>query len=178
MGEIKSTLDLVMERTRHLSLSAEEKEAQRREDFAKRLQGLLQQYADEAMTAEALHEGLAALQTELKLRNPEGIAAAVLERIDPDRENLRWLALLEHLAPEACRPLQDLLKTHRRKREQELLAARQGIIDRLADHDDIRGSAVIPNPGKNAACQEKLADLQKATRAKIEVVARNALPSG
>ena len=42
MAEIKSTLDLVMERTRHLSQSTAEKEAQRRGDFEKRLQGLLQ----------------------------------------------------------------------------------------------------------------------------------------
>ena len=30
MGEIKSTLDLVMEKTRHLTLSQEEKDAQKK----------------------------------------------------------------------------------------------------------------------------------------------------
>ena len=41
MGEIKSTLDLVLEKTRHLSQSSEEKQAQTQKDTGNRINGML-----------------------------------------------------------------------------------------------------------------------------------------
>lgn len=54
MTEIKSTLDLVMEKTRHLSFSEQEKKDQHSEEFAKRIKGLIQQYQDQKLKAENL----------------------------------------------------------------------------------------------------------------------------
>lgn len=171
MGEIKSTLDLVMERTRHLSLSEEEKERQRREDFEKRFQGLLQQYADENRSVDHLVERLAALQQEMKLSDPQSTAAIVIGRIDPDRENRPWLALLERLAPEALPSLQDLLETHERQESQCLQKGREAVAARLAEDYGIRGSAVVPNPHKDAAARRELAALRDETRSAIDALA-------
>lgn len=41
MGEIKSTLDLVLERTKHLSQTSEEKQAQTQKDIENRRNGML-----------------------------------------------------------------------------------------------------------------------------------------
>jgi hypothetical protein len=46
MGEIKSTLDLVMEKTKDLTLSSEEKKAQKQKEIENRIKGLLQKYQD------------------------------------------------------------------------------------------------------------------------------------
>ena len=134
MGEIKSTLDLVMERTRHLSLSAGEKEAQQREDFEKRLQGLLQQYADSVLSVEELRERMAALEKETGVADPKTAVAAVLGRIDPDRNDHRWPALLEHLAPDIGRPLDAILAAYRSKRAVLLQTGQAQLQDRLARH--------------------------------------------
>mgnify|MGYP006293323915 CR=1 FL=1 len=171
MGEIKSTLDLVMERTGHLSMSAEEKEAKRREDFLKRLQGLLQQYLDEGQTAERLLEHVAALRKEMDLADDHLPALAVLGRIDPDQKNDRWFELLEHLAPGACNALRDLLEQYRQKRSHHLQAARKAARESLAREQGITGSAVAPNPLKNAACLNALAALRDETRTAIETLA-------
>ena len=170
MGEIKSTLDLVMERTRHLSLSAEEKEEQRREDFEKRLQGLLQQYADEGVALDELRDRMAELQKEAGITNQKMAADAVLRRIDPDRENDRWLALLDDLAPDIGRPLKDILAAHLKDRAALLLAGQEQVRDRLARDHGITGTAVVPNPGQDPAVQENLAALKDATTAKIEAL--------
>ena len=50
MGEIKSTLDLVMERTRNLTLSDEEKQAHKQMAIASRIKGLLQKMLDGMLT--------------------------------------------------------------------------------------------------------------------------------
>lgn len=171
MGEIKSTLDLVMERTRHLSLSAEEKETQRREAFAKRLQGLLQQYADDALSVDEVRERIADLQSEMDISGPEQPAEAVILRVDPDQDNDRWLALLEHLAPDVSRPLGEILEAYEGEQAALLDSGRQLFGDRLAREDGITGSAVVPNPNKDPASRKKLTDLQKETRTKIAALA-------
>ena len=45
MGEIKSTLDIVLEKTRHLSQSSEEKQAQAQKDTENRLEALKENLA-------------------------------------------------------------------------------------------------------------------------------------
>ena len=47
MGEIKSTLDLVLEKTKHLSQSSDEKQAQIRKDVEIRIKGILQKLNQE-----------------------------------------------------------------------------------------------------------------------------------
>ena len=94
MGEIKSTLDLVMERTKHLSLSAEEKAQQQKENFEKRLQGLLQQYADGALSVDAFQKGVSELSSELGVTGHKQLVAAICNRIDPEQDNGAWLELV------------------------------------------------------------------------------------
>jgi hypothetical protein len=58
MGEIKSTIDLVMEKTRHLTLSREEKDAQKKVEVHKRLKGLVQKYQDNLLRKDRLEKEL------------------------------------------------------------------------------------------------------------------------
>ncbi len=170
MSEIKSTLDLVMERTRHLSLSDEEKNKQQREDYEKRLQGLLQQYADGALTVDGLVDKARTLQAEMKIEDHHLLTHAVIRRFDPDRGNDRWLALLENLAPEACAPLKGILENHRRQQADLLQNGQEAFAKELSDRDRIEGSAVVPNPLKNPTCRQDLATLRQATLDQINAV--------
>lgn len=170
MGEIKSTLDLVMERTRHLSLSAEEKDKQQREDYEKRLQGLLQQYADGASTVDGLLDSTRTLQTEMKIEGHHLLTQAVIRRFDPDQDNEPWVALLENLAPEACDPLKDILENHRRQQADLLQKAQEAFAQELSERDGIEGSAMVPNPLKNSTYRQDLATLRQATLDQIDAI--------
>ena len=70
MAEIKSTLDLVMERTKHLTMSSEERVGQQQKDFEKKLQGVLQQYADKVLAIDELMERVTGLQADFKIDDP------------------------------------------------------------------------------------------------------------
>ncbi len=170
MGEIKSTLDLVMERTRHLSMSDEEKADQRRADFEKRLQGLLQQYADGALSVDALRDRIASLQAELAVTDRHGLAAAVVRRIDPDADPRRWLDLLDALEPAVHGPLADALSdyAHRRAERRQAAVARRR--EQLAVAYGIRGEAVVPNPQKDRACRSDLAALRSRMVERLEAI--------
>ena len=167
MGEIKSTLDLVMERTRHLSLSAEEKEEQQREDFAKRLQGFLQQYADGALTTDALWDRMAALEAETGVSDRKLSVAAVIQRIDPGHDNGRWRVLLDRLAPDMGPRLQEILAAYNKDRAALWQTGQEQIRDRLARERAITGSAVVPNPRRDPALQNHLTALGNETTTKI-----------
>ncbi|BBO90976.1 hypothetical protein [Desulfosarcina ovata] len=170
MGEIKSTLDLVMERTRHLSMSAEEKAHQHEEDFSRRLQGLLQQFADGALSVERLQTRISELQTELAVTGRQPVLRAIFGRIDPDGDNQAWLDLLAQLAPALCPSMEAILGDHRQEQatlKQECETAQR---DRLARDHGIRGSAVVPNPLLDATYREHLAGLQARTRQRIDTI--------
>ncbi|GAB6904548.1 conserved hypothetical protein [Desulfosarcina cetonica] len=171
MGEIKSTLDLVMERTKHLSMSAEEKTRQHQEDFSRRLQGLLQQFGDGGLTLKAFDERLDALQTELEIADTGLVLNATLGRIDPDGENGPWLALLGELAPATREPLEKILQSHREARTALVEEARSRQLERLAREKGIGGSAVVPNPNRDADFQQRLEGLCQQIRQRIDALA-------
>jgi hypothetical protein len=171
MGEIKSTLDLVMERTRHLSLSAEEKAEQQREDFEKRLQGLLQRYADGALDTDTLKDRIEALQSETGISDRKLVRGAVLNRIDPDGDNRCWLEFLVRLVPAAGQPLKKMLTVYGESKLTLVRESAARLGDRLDRQRGIRGSAVAPNPEKDPAYREQLDSLRKQTQSRIRALA-------
>lgn len=172
MGEIKSTLDLVMERTRHLSMSAEEKTRQRQADFAKRLQGLLQQYADGAMAVDRLRDRINALQAELSVTDQEPVLTAIMERIDPEKDNQPWLTLLVDLAPAIGGLLDEIFTAFQREKADLWLASIKRLHEALWQQHGIKGSAVVPNPSADTAFIEQLAKLRQQTHARVDDLLR------
>ncbi|MCG6895421.1 MAG: hypothetical protein LJE65_17600 [Desulfobacteraceae bacterium] len=170
MGEIKSTMDLVMERTRHLSMSEEERAQHKKEDFRKRLQGLLQRYEDGSLSVDAVQQRFASLQGELGQSDRRPLIEAVLRRMEPDRDNRHWLELLKTMEPSVCGPLEETLTEHRRRRAERLKAGRQRMRERLARDFGIEGSAVVPNPRRDPECRESLSALGRDTQSRIEAV--------
>jgi hypothetical protein len=167
MGEIKSTLDLVLERTSHLSMTPEEKARQREADFEKRFQGLLQQYADEILALPDLLQRMEKLQTETGSGDAGLALKLACKRVNPDEDNEAWLALLASLAPQSTKPLGDALACYREQKAQLQQNARQKILDGLELDHAIRGSAVLPNPEQDDGCRRDLGTLREKTLAQI-----------
>lgn len=177
MGEIKRTLDLVMERTRHLSLSDEERVRQRQADFRKRLQGLLQQYADGALSVDNLRDRIASLQTELAVTDRRVTVAGIVQRLDPDQDNHRWLDLLDDAAPALRGPLEEILAAYSRGKQACLQKCDRRMREHLASRHGITGSAVAPNPLKDDGCRAERAALRQQFEAQSETAVRQAVPA-
>lgn len=175
MGEIKSTLDLVMERTRHMTLSAEEKDRQTKADFDKRLQGLLLQYAEGALSTEALRARIAQLRETFKVIDRRVVVDALFRQIDPDGGNDRWLALVADIAPAAHDALQQALTTYRERRTGLKQQRAHRVLARLEREHHIRGPAVLPNLDTDQGYRQGLDDLRQEARAAINAAAEHAL---
>ena len=172
MAEIKSTLDLVMERTRHLSLSPEEKQRQQEERFHKKLQGLLQKYADGTMTSEELKADAAAMQEELAVSDGQRVLDAIVDRIDPDADNARWLDLIEAWMPATREPVMAVLTDYAHHRGKVRQDADERWKDHLLNEYNISGSAVMPNGMNDSTGRERLATLKLRARNRIAKICR------
>ena len=94
MGEIKSTLDIVMEKTRHLTLSQEEKAEQERSEVKNRLRGLVQKYNDRKLTMAGVAEKLDLLKEAHNLNARDMLTRMLLKGLALGRRNESDIELL------------------------------------------------------------------------------------
>jgi hypothetical protein len=174
MGEIKSTLELVMERTRHLSLSDEDRACQQEADFDKRLRGLLQQYADGVLTIDTLKDRIGSLRTELDVDGRRGLVAGIVSRIDPDQDNRRWLDLLGVTDPALGHHLEKILFDYSCRKGETLQKKEDQLRERLASQHAIAGPAVVPNTLKDRTCRAALVALRQQALDQLEAVVNQA----
>lgn len=145
MGEIKSTLDLVMERTRHLTLSSEEKAEQKMEEFTKGLNGLLQKFQDHFIKIEEFRKSFASLRETHGVENDDAVLEAVVGRIGLDEDNERMLVLLDAVCGRSGEPLTSVVGEYRSTLAREAERRRQEVERTLMKTRGISGSAVVPN---------------------------------
>jgi hypothetical protein len=79
MGEIKSTLDLVMEKTKHLSLSEEEKLNTKKIDMQNKIRGLINKYEESTLNFTELKKSIDSLQKQYGSDCSRHVAAEVLK---------------------------------------------------------------------------------------------------
>ncbi len=167
MSEIKSTLDLVLEKTKHLSLSEEEKAGQQRETYQQHLKGLLQKYADGLLTSDSFQDQLKTMQEQLNFNDEKLLISQILIHVDPDQDNTHWLDLLDVYRPNLRIPLQEILAVYAQRRETISQSNIQHHMDQLKSERQIHGSAVLPNLFGDREFQEKLTILRQETLTNI-----------
>jgi len=145
MGEIKSTLDLVMEKTRHLTLSKEEKEAQNRIEVNKRLQGLLQKYQDNLLRKENLNKELDNLKIAYNLNVDEMLADLLLNSLKIGRDNTVFLELLNEIFGLNLSGIETIFQNFKATVKSTTKKRVDQIKTDLSVKRFISGSAVVPN---------------------------------
>ena len=145
MAEIKSTLDLVMERTKNLTLSAEEKQAQKQKEIENRIKGLVQKLQDGLLTANQLKIEYDRFKADSDLPDDRLLIREILARLDPAADNQFLLDTLEQCSrfdAAAIRiDINDYRKGYQRAAQERLAQLRED----LAQKHSITGTAVLPN---------------------------------
>lgn len=142
MAEIRSTLDLVMERTRHLSLSADEKKAQSIQSIKQQCRGLVQRYGDKAINAEQFRREATALEQRQSHYRPALLIEAVIEMLDLEGDSTRIGMLAQYLGIDMG-PLQQVGEEYRRVVKSAAALRRDQAQNELHERFDISGSAVV-----------------------------------
>lgn len=145
MGEIKSTLDLVMEKTRHLTLSEEEKRQQKQKELRNRLAGLLQRYRDGKLDAQKMGEELDELLQSGEGPDESNVRDEIMGRIELGSDNGPWLSLLQTRYRIDPSGLQSVEEDYRQAVKVASARRKEDLKKQLQQYRRISGSAVVPN---------------------------------
>ena len=153
-----------MEKTKGLSLSAEEKKELQRQEWLGKARGWIQKYLDGTVEVEDLKSELG------KLGEPEGaegvLKEEILAAVDPEGDNQKRWEVLEALWQIPRAPYIEILEGFQASVAKTGREQAGRLLDRLA-HNKISGTAVIPNLNRDpdwvsfhrqavADCRDKL----------------------
>lgn len=166
MGEIKSTLDLVMEKTKNLNLSNEEKQDQKNKEIESRLRGLLQKFQDQQITLERFKSEYQTLRKGFNLmgKQNEHLLKAVCGQIELGKKNQALFELLSQFADASIEGITSVLQEFDEAIDAAARERSKISKDKLAEEHFISGSAVVPNLEADKAWREQA----RGIRAKFE----------
>jgi len=165
MGEIKSTLDLVMERTKNLTFTAGEKKQQQEEEIRKRLNGIMVKYLDGLLDDSELGEEWTQLKKNYQLSPDSGNQIFLLVALSfLDLSNLSNLSnlstgnapilkALNKIAAMDVAPFESILGEYKNHLQSALNDRTEGIKSEWQRNIGISGSAVNPNMEADAVWQ-------------------------
>jgi hypothetical protein len=166
MGEIRSTLDIIMEKTKDLTMSDAEKEEFRRKTLSGKLKGLVQKFIDSQMSVHSIRSEIESEREKSRTLVDELLRAELIERLEPDGDNDKVFELLEELIGMDTSLLEVPIGEFKKKVNNEKNAVMDGLQKKLAERE-ISGPAVVPNlthdetwsafyEKSKAACKEQL----------------------
>ena len=153
MAKIKSTLDLIMEKTRHLSLNEEERDALEQQQLRQRVQASLVRYLKGERDANYLAHQLDLLPPENREEGKKLSLELLTDRLSPLKDNQRILEAVEKLLGEAGRERwQKVLGPLQRRFVDDLRQAREAAADRCRE---ALAAAGLKGPALLARVDEK-----------------------
>ena len=168
MGEIKSTLDLVMEKTKHLSLSDEEKQNQKKVELEKRVNGLLQKYQDQVLSMDQLLGEYTRIKQELSLPDDSFLVNQTINKIDLTGDNRYLLVLLKQFCGSGIDGIETLLNEFQDEFNSAASYRLVELREDLARKHSISGSAVVPNLQADEVWQSEAGEIRSRFEKKLE----------
>ncbi len=145
MAEIKSTLELVMERTRNLTQTEEEKREQAVAEFKKSLSGLLQKLLDGTLTPDRFREDLHRLQENAQVTDGGIILGEICKRLDFEGDNTWAMNLLREAFDVSPQGLAAVFAEYQEAVHDLARNKSDEIKKDLSEKRGICGPAVVPN---------------------------------
>lgn len=98
MAEIKSTLDIVLEKTKHLVLTPEERRAMERREHLEKVPGIIQRFLDDAWTLEQMTEACRSIPSEFQEEARREIVRKLLVALTPEGTGEKIVTALKAFA--------------------------------------------------------------------------------
>ena len=175
MGEIKSTLDLVLEKTKNLTLSSEEKETQKQKEIENRIKGMVQKYQDGILSKNQLITDYELLKKDYTISQNNSLIVEITNRIEPDQDNQPLIELLQKCCAIDTAAIETAIENFRK----EYFIASQNRIEQLREdleqRHNISGSAVLPNLDVDEQWRQEIGELRAGYEDQLNRVKDNLL---
>jgi hypothetical protein len=177
MTEIKSAIEIAMERTKSLRLSSEEKEKLKEEEMQSRAHGLANRFLEVDLHFREVEKELAKYSPEQRSQVEKIMIEDFAARMDPDRNNELIFQGIEILAPDKRKTIlrgEELIKEYLTQKEKERQKVEKTLRNKL-ETTGISGPAVLPKvegtrewadalSAYRAPYEEKLKNIQEELR--------------
>lgn len=144
MAEIKSTLDIIMEKAKKFSATEEEKQGFKRQELEGKIKGLVQKALDGILDSERFQVELAALQAKEKVLVDQILKDEVVARIEVEANSEALLKILENTVGSEKTAVKETLADFAMKTAKQRDSHREALLESFKKKG-ISGSAVVPN---------------------------------
>ncbi len=178
MGEIKSTLDLVLEKTKNLTLSPEEKEKQKQKEIENRIKGLMQKYQDRLLSKNQLITDYEILKKDYNLSQNNTLITEITKRIEPDEDNQPLLEVLQECCTLDTTAIENIIENFRKAYQKASQNRMEWLKEKLARQYNISGTAVIPNLDADEKWRQEISKMRAGYDDQLNRVKDNMLGGG
>jgi hypothetical protein len=144
MAEIKSTLDIIMEKAKKFSVTEEERQGFRRQELEGRIKGLVQKALDGILDSERFQVEVVALQAKDKDLVDQILKEEAVARLKAEANSEALLMILKIAAETASPAIKRILAEVEKEVEKQKESRRKALFDNFKKKG-ISGSAVLPN---------------------------------
>lgn len=169
MGEIKSTIDLVLEKTKDLALSGDEKVELARRELENKILGFINRYVDNLLPLNQLKEELEKIDTEARGLAYRLFKKNFLAHFSLDIDNSSLLSALREISGFDTEPLAILQREYQSAKEESRRSFTERILADLKDRR-ISGSAVVANLDQDPEWNQFLKDLRERYQERIRTI--------
>lgn len=173
MAEIKSTLELVMQKTQHLKLNTDEKKQHAADRIKKTANGLLQQYVDQRMDAVTIKERLESFDASSADMAQKALFGLTLSQLQIDQDQPLHFKLLETLFELNCDPLKKIYTEFQAVLAKKLQEKSNDWSRYWATEHNISGTALVPNLNNEDDWLTTTTELKKQYTLKLEKEMQN-----
>lgn len=178
MAEIKSTLDLIMEKTRHLSMNEDEKSALKNQELAQKVRGIAHAFLRGDKNIRFFVQEMNRFPPDQQEEARRLCLDCFLEQITPFDDNHRPLKGVENLLDKAAREhwdntLGEMKKTVLEKQARVLEAVEEQTRQVLASKG-LQGPALLPGSEQSPRWKEEREKLVETFRASVKNTLRPA----
>jgi hypothetical protein len=144
MAEIKSTLDIIMEKAKKFSVTEEERQGFKRQELEGKIKGLVQKTVDGILDSDRFQVEVAALQAKDKDLVDQVLKEELVTRLELGQNSQELLKMLEYAAGSTSSGVRKVLADFEKKGEKQNEIRRKTLLESFKKKG-ISGSAVLPN---------------------------------
>jgi hypothetical protein len=169
LAEIKSTLEIIMEKTEGLTMSDEEKADLKQKELTGKIRGLVQKFLDGIMNPERFRKEVAVLEADKGHAVKQVIREEAIARFSLIGDNSRLLEMMEYATGMDVGPINDSLEAYEIRLQEEASSRMQALWEGL-EQKGIRGSGVVPNLDADPDWKKHIAEAEQAFQEKLRVI--------
>jgi hypothetical protein len=173
MAEIKSALELAMERTKKITISEKEKEEIKRKEILRKVNSLFHRYMEEYLPLNEILREVDRMDEKTRTMAKEILLSQWIDALSLNDEDERLIKGIESLknraSDEVKKKFHDLLSQYRREKEKVKQQVKTQSLEALR-REGIYGSAVDPNTERSEIWKKESEKLDHSYGMKLEEI--------